>query len=124
MNKLYYLASPYSSKDPMVVEDRYLQQQRIAAELIKQGYMLITPIEMCHNLAQNYDLPRGYEYWKERDRLLVSKCDGVIVCIMDGWKESIGVTDEIAYARSLGREVLYYLNGELKTLKVEIHHED
>lgn len=105
--KVYYLASPYSHKDPKVLCARYEEQGRIAAHLISKGYLVIAPIEMCHHLSQKYKLPGGYEYWQERDREFISRSDAVIVCKMDGWKESVGVTDEIEYAKSLGKQVQY-----------------
>jgi hypothetical protein len=62
---------------------------------------------MCHEKSKRYTLPTGYDYWKSRDRLLVSRCDGIMVAKMDGWKESIGVQDEIQCARELGLPVYY-----------------
>jgi hypothetical protein len=105
-NKVYYFASPYSSPDPEVIESRYAEQGRLVAHLIKEhGLLIVNPIEMCHNLSKRYGLPGGYEYWKSRDRKLISLSDGIIVAQMDGWEESIGVTDEIRYANLLGKPV-------------------
>lgn len=106
--KIYYLASPYSHSDPKVRKRRYEKQQEISANLIVAGYLLITPIEMSHKLSLTHKLPTGYEFWKERDRALLERCDAIIVCSnMPGWRESVGVTDEIAYAKELGKEILY-----------------
>lgn len=107
-DKVYYFASPYSSKDQAIVEARYLEQQRLVAHLIKEHELLIiNPIEMCHNIGKNYGLPQGYDFWMKRDRKLISISDAVIVALMPGWKESKGVTDEIAYAKSLRHRVFY-----------------
>ena len=109
-NKVYYLATPYSSTDQHIVEERYDSQQWILAYLTKDlGLLVIAPIEMCHNLGKKFDLPSGYEYWKKRDRTLIERSDGIIVGMLDGWQQSIGVTDEIAHARQLKKEV-YFLN--------------
>lgn len=106
---LYYLASPYSHPDPLVKELRYLLITRIAAELFNQGYALVEPIGSSHPVAKQFKLPTGYEYWQARDRSMISKCDGVIVAKLPGWRESVGVTDEIHYAKEIGKPV-YYLN--------------
>lgn len=105
--KLYYLVSPYSSKKKTIIKQRYERVLYIATKLIAQGYHLIEPIAMCHEKSKRFELPTGYEFWKERDRLLISRCDGLIVCKMDGLEKSVGCTDEIAYARELGMEIKY-----------------
>lgn len=111
-DKVYYLASPYSHKSRRIVTARYKEQQRLLAHLTKDlELMVIAPIEMCHNVAKTYGLPGGYAYWKKRDRTFIERSDGIIVCTMDGWDVSIGVTDEILYAKSLHKEV-YYLDPQ------------
>ncbi len=108
IDNVYYFASPYSHEYPNVVQARYKEQQRLVAHLIKEyGLLVINPIEMCHNLGLKYKLPQGYEYWMKRDRKLISISDAVIVALMPGWDISKGVTDEIAYAKSLGHRVFY-----------------
>lgn len=108
--KVYYFASPYSHIKASIVNARYKEQQRLVAHLIKEfGSLIINPIEMCHNIAKNYDLPSGYDFWMTRDRKLISISNAVIVALMPGWEISKGVNDEIQYALSLGRPV-YYLD--------------
>lgn len=104
--KLYYLVSPYSHPDPFIRVLRYEQIMNIATNLTLEGYNLIEPIAMCHEKSLRYKLPSGYRYWKRRDRLLISRCDGIIVAQMEGLERSIGATDEIAYAKELGLEIL------------------
>lgn len=106
---LYYLASPYSHENPFVRHIRYEIINAIAAQLASQGFLLLEPIASCHNKSLLYKLPAGYEFWKNRDRRLISRSDGIIVVIMPGWQESVGVTDEIEFATSLGLPV-HYLN--------------
>lgn len=114
--KVYYLASPYSHADKDVMHDRAVEVDRIAEELIVLGYNLIEPITMCHYKSLRNDrLPSGYEYWQTRDREFVSRSDGVIVSLIPGWDESVGVADEVAYAKSLGLPI-YYINP--KTLEI------
>lgn len=106
-NRVYYLASPYSSDDAYTRELRYLQTLHFATDLINRGYTLIEPIAMSHQHAQRFSLPTGYSFWKKRDRLLLSRCHGVIVYCLPGWDISVGVSDEIAYAKELGLPVYY-----------------
>lgn len=110
-NLLYYFASPYSHKDEKIQHDRYLMQGEIAASLIKEGFILLQPIEMCHNLSLRFGLPGGYEFWKRRDRTFIDRCEATIVCDMPGWKESIGVQDEIQYTKEQGKKAYLYNYG-------------
>lgn len=115
---LYYLASPYSSNDPYIRERRYLDVLKIGADLTTLGLVLIEPIAMSHHQAQRFNLPTGYDFWQHRDRRFIDLCCAVIICTLDGWQESVGVRDEIAYAHAQGKPV-YYLNPDRLELTVE-----
>lgn len=111
--KLFYLASPYSHKCKIIKEYRYFLVAAAAAELYQAGFNLLEPIGSGHPIAIRYDLPQGYEYWQKRDRLMIERSDGVIVLTIPGWAESVGVTDEIKYAKELGKPVYYVNPAEL-----------
>ena len=106
-DKLYYLASPYSAESTLIREDRYQKVDKAAAVLFKAGVNTVNPIGSCHQLSKLYKLPSGYKEWQTRDRMLISRCDGVIVLDIDGWSKSVGVADEIEYAVSLGLEIIH-----------------
>ena len=117
-DKVYYFASPYSSKDPVIQNQRYLEQQRLVAHLIKDHELsIINPIEMCHEMSKRYGLPSGYEFWQKRDKKLISISDGIVVALMPGWDVSVGVSNEIAYAISISKEVWYLDPHSLKVSK-------
>lgn len=111
LDGLYYLASPYSHKDPCIKEMRYVMVCMVSALLYRLGYNLLEPIACSHPVARMFALPTGYEFWKKRDRKMIEVSDGVIVVQMKGWLTSVGVTDEIQYALSIGKPV-YYLSME------------
>lgn len=113
-NKVYYLASPYSHKTKKVMNQRYEKVNEAGALLCLMGYTIIEPIAMCHHKSLKYAMPTGYEYWKKRDRTFVHMSDGVIVLTLPGWQESVGVTDEVAYAKSLKKKVYYVSLEELQ----------
>lgn len=108
---VYYLASPYSSNSAYVREERYLKALFAGAELIEKGFCLIEPIGMSHHTSKVGGTPTGYDYWKTRDRAFIDHSDGVIVLMIDGWFESVGVTDEIHYAFEQGKEVYMYITN-------------
>jgi hypothetical protein len=110
-NGIYYLASPYTSKDKdkgqEIMKHRYLIVDEAGYKLMMKGFHLIEPIASTHHKAQRFNLPPDYAFWKERCKRMVFASDGVIVLKIDGWEESIGVQDEIKIANELGKPVLY-----------------
>ena len=77
-----------------------------AAELMRQGRKVYSPISHTHPIAQ-YGLPKGWDFWEQYDRAILSRCTEVIVLMLHGWKESKGVTAEIEIAKELGLPVSY-----------------
>ena len=103
-----YLASPYTSKDPFLEQERKHTINKIGAILNKQGHCIFAPITTSATFSQ-YDpeIKGSYEHWKDIDRCAIEHCDELWVCTLEGWKESIGVTDEIYWARISGKIVRY-----------------
>jgi nucleoside 2-deoxyribosyltransferase len=116
---VYYFASPYTSDCAYIRELRYLDVIKVATDLIRQDFTLIEPIAMSHQHAQRFGLPGTYAFWQKRDRKFIDLCDAVMVCLLDGWDQSVGMADEIEYAKSQNKPV-YYLNpSELRLVSEE-----
>lgn len=105
--KLIYLAAPYTHDDPLVREDRFNRINRAAVHIIQMGYFVFSPISHTHPIASAGKLPRGWGYWEKYDRRMLLNCDQVIVLMLDGWQQSIGVTNEIKIARDYHIDVKY-----------------
>lgn len=103
---LVYLACPYSNPDPQVMEARFEQANRLAAELISQGFKVFSPISHSHPIHK-YGLPASWEFWRDFDFTYLALSHTVIVLCLPGWKESVGVQAEIAFAVSNDLEVVY-----------------
>ena len=54
-----------------------------------------------------YGLPDDWQFWQRHDRRYLDVCDEVVVLMLDGWRESVGVQAEIAIARELGKPVTF-----------------
>jgi nucleoside 2-deoxyribosyltransferase len=98
---LIYLASPYSHPDPAVRQIRYEVACEAAAYLMRRGLMVFSPIVHSHPIAQ-YGLPKDYAFWRQYDEALMDACWGIVVLMIDGWRESKGVTAEIEYMSRKG----------------------
>jgi len=103
---LIYLASPYTDPDPVVITRRYEAACRAAAELIRQGKTVFSPICHSHGIAR-YGVPIEWGFWQRHGRRFLEVCDEVVVLMLNGWQESVGVQAEIAIARELGKPVTF-----------------
>jgi hypothetical protein len=105
--KLIYLCSPYTHPDPAVRQARFEAVLDAQAKLMREGNAVYSPIGSCHPVQVRHDLPCEWEYWKEFDELIISRSDELHVLMLDGWKESVGVTAEIFIAEKMGKPVHY-----------------
>ena len=133
--KLIYLASPYSHSSTTVEKWRYGEITRVAAKLHKTHiHSFILPITQSHELkAWEPKLGGSFAKWRDRDLFFISKSDEVWVVMMEGWKESVGVTAEIDYAikkdipvKYLNPQTLRFKKTTTKKVSNEktIHHPD
>jgi hypothetical protein len=98
---LVYLASPYSHSDPAVREARFQAVCRCAAEMMRGGDHVFSPI--VHGYAlETHGLPGDWAFWQNYDRLMLSRCNELAVLCLPGWRESVGVRAEIDIAGRLG----------------------
>lgn len=104
---MVYLAGPYTHVDPIVRELRFQYFLKAEKYLLEHGDTVISPINMSHSFSLVYDLPIDYKFWQNRDRHFISICNEVVVLMMGGWETSVGVTDEIKYAKELGIPVRF-----------------
>ena len=112
MNRtLYYLASPYTHKDPAIKKSRADAVTESAVKLLHLGIFVFAPISY-NEPWEKYNLPGDWNFWCEFDKTFVERCDGgVIVLMLDGWDKSVGVTAEIEFAKSCGLPI-YYVTQE------------
>jgi nucleoside 2-deoxyribosyltransferase len=103
---MIYLCTPYSNADPAVRQERFEMACRAAAELIRQGKTVFSPIAHSHSICQ-LGLPLDWAFWERHDMALLKMCDEVVVLKLDGWQESVGVQAEIGAARTLGKPISY-----------------
>lgn len=109
MDKLIYLASPYSHEDYKVRKARWIAVCKITAKFIAQGHAVFSPIAHSHPVAEFSEglVTTPFHFWEDYDRLVISRCDAVWVATLSGWDTSVGVAAEIAYARKIGKPVSF-----------------
>jgi hypothetical protein len=107
INELIYLACPYSDSDITVKVHRFEAVNKAAAKLMNSGKYVFSPISHTHPIAVAGELPTGWEFWKEYDRLMLSRCQKLIVLKLDGWETSVGVSAEIEIAKEFNIPIEY-----------------
>ena len=109
-----YIACPYSSPYENVRRLRFEAANRCAGALMARGEVVFSPISHTHPIAEQCELPKGWEYWNKYDRAMLSQCVKVYVLTIDGWMESVGVAAELKIANELGLPVEYITeDGEI-----------
>ena len=103
---MIYLASPYSDPDQTVRELRFHANVRAAAKLLRQGEAVFSPVVHGHPLSKQC-LPTDWSFWKSIDLTFLHACSEVVVLMLDGWDQSVGVSEEIAIAERAGKPVRY-----------------
>lgn len=100
---LVYLASPYSDKDPAVRERRAEMAAEAMAAMLDKGLNVFSPIVCMASLAKyRKGEPCEYAAWDDICEAMIERCDSFTVLTLDGWKKSVGIKAEMAYARELG----------------------
>lgn len=107
MNTLTYLASPYSHPDPAVRHARFKAACRVAGGMLQKSRFVHSPIAHTHSIAELCDLPKGFDFWAAYDERLLWACDDMIVLMLPGWEDSLGVQAEIQMAEQMGMLVTY-----------------
>lgn len=106
-----YLAIPYSSPYVFMRESRKILADRMAAHYMEQGYIVFSPISHTADISKYTKLLYSWDFWKKQDFPMIEWCDVLCVLCIPGWEESAGVQDEIDYARSLGKKVVFVNNA-------------
>lgn len=107
-----YIAGPYTHDDPSVKQMRFNRLTEYAAYLVHEGYNVFSPITSSHPLHYcgiegEYE-PEKTEWpqdpvppvsWRDMDRRTILGCNELHVLMIPGWSISVGVSDEIAWAK-------------------------
>lgn len=113
-----YLASPYSYKDPALVQHRFEEAQRAAAWLMTRSFVVYSPIVHWHSIATKYKFKTAAADWIEQNQVMLRDAkEGLILLALRGWRESVGVNMEIDWALEAAqpiREMITVYDAETK----------
>jgi hypothetical protein len=109
-HSVIYLACPYTDPNPAVRKARFEIATAVAADFIRDGHIVYSPITMTHPIdmvlagASN---TLGSDYWVAFDEAFMDMCSEIVVIRLDGWQKSSGVTREIAYFQERNKSIRY-----------------
>lgn len=93
---MIYLACPYTHEHDYVQHRRYEQVTAVAAELMKRGFIIYSPITSMHYLSRHCK-PNEID-WLHHDLTILARCDKLIVLMLEDWNKSEGLRREIEFA--------------------------
>ena len=107
-----YLASPYSSRDGSIQNQRANHTCESASVLIEAGIFVFSPIVYCHALATEFSIPGDFDYWKAFNWTWIEWAEQFWIDAQPGWDESVGVQHELNFADAQNKPALLYHYGE------------
>ena len=113
MNKdqLIYIGSPYTHPEKDIMQLRHDQVLDITADLLNQGFHVISPIVHCHSLSIKHNMRSDFEFWKKYNFALLSKCAVLLIVPLEGWEKSVGLWGEIMFATENNIQIEKYYLG-------------
>jgi len=103
INRKAYLGIPYTGKE----ESSFKVANVAAGMLMKEGWIVYSPISQNHPIAKAVQLPTEWEYWERIDKEFLKWADVLIVLCIPEWRKSIGLAAEIQIAEELKKEIIY-----------------
>ena len=115
----YYLATPYS-KYPGGRCAAFTDAASLTGELLKRGYYVHSPIVHGHPASVQASLDASdHDFWLDLDMRMIDRLDALCVAMMPSWRESLGVSMEIGYAKTIGKPVFWLDTINLKAMDKE-----
>jgi hypothetical protein len=105
-----YLACPYTDPDPAVRKARFDVATAVAADLIREGRIVYSPITMTHPIdivLAGESNTLGSDYWVAFDEAFMEMCAEMVVVKLPGWEKSGGIRREIEYFTGRKRSIRY-----------------
>ena len=130
MRKVIYVGGPYTHADHNIRRKRFEALTAVAAEIVKQGHIVYSPITHTHPIDLHFvrgDVHLSYDFWCDFDETFMSVCTEMVIVPLEGWDKSSGVKREREYFEKRGLPVTFYAQageaGTAETVKQGSVHE-
>lgn len=103
MTTYTYLAIPYSGME----HESYAHSLNAVSVYLKNGVPAYSPIVHQHVVAEQFDLPKDYAFWRAADEAMIATCGAFHVLVPPGWEKYVraskGVRMELRHAHGIGK---------------------
>ena len=111
MRPKIYLATPYSHRKASVQEARFYMACHLAGRLVREGYLVFSPIAHSHPICISCHLPSGFDYWERLDTEFLLWADIMLIAELEGWQLSEGIKKESELATNIGKPIVHWELG-------------
>lgn len=111
-----YLGSPYS-KYASGHDRAALIVSQCAAKLMNKGLVIFSPIAHGHSITICGDLPLDWDFWKRQCDPMIDGAAALVVLMMEGWWDSVGLEYEINRAIERSIPILYIEPAQLDVVE-------
>lgn len=108
MKGYIYLAGPYTDGSIIIRHERFEALTKKAADLMRDGHVVFSPITHGHSIAIRHDMPVDFDFWKNHNMEMIRHAAKVVVLMLPGHAGSAGVKAEIEAARTIGIDVEFH----------------
>ena len=109
---MIYIASPYTDESSGLMHERYRAVSIFCVAAIMKGHFVFSPIVHWHPIAVEHNLPKDADWWRMLNENYLRNSTQLWVLKLVGWKESVGVSREIQFARDIGIPITYIKEGD------------
>lgn len=104
--KKVFISMPYSGTlDQM--NERVKHAKEYSVILLQRGIVPVCPVTSGHLLVEHSDIELSHQSWLQYAYEFFEMCDEVHVLQLQGWKESLGVAEEVYWARRSNKPVTF-----------------
>lgn len=110
---LHYLATPYTSSDPLQQDYRAIVAAHLTVYLAEQGFPVVSPI--CHGVALTKLIPLcpdTSEFWDTINFPMLVTASRLVIAPMQGWQFSKGILRELIQWDEVYNTVFFVVPGE------------
>lgn len=105
---LVYFGMPYSSDNEQVLRYRGLMSEEITAAALDDGLQVFNPIAMTYRADRLRSHSDGsFKFYEQLDNRYIDLSSCLVICGLNGWWQSKGLTHERARFEKQGKAVFY-----------------
>lgn len=115
MNKLLYVAGPYSGD----TAGNIIRAEEVSIGLIRNGFHVLTPHKNMAGYEQYEGDGIGYKTWIDMDIDLLRRCDAIYIMLNS--ERSVGVQKELKFARRKRIPVIHEIEYPYSGFTLEMY---